>query len=337
MRYINSFLVVIFLALGILTSPLSILAEDSGDIASSIDSSAVASTLGASITAPVNNVAIQTGIVTTFTASASGGEPPYAYTWDFGDGTTAFGQNYSKTYTVVGAKAVTLTITDFAARTTTTTIAVTVTSPPPQADADTTAPTKPTIIASTITVNATSTTGALTITWTVSTDPTVFGQTTSGLAGYSYIIDHNSVTVPDAAVETTITSLTRTLEMGAWWFHLIAKDNASNISTPVTHYGPMFVATTSGTTTDPLTISNIRVTDVTYNSAIVRWTTNKTASSRIIYDAVSHPSITGQSAPNFGYASSTVTTDVDIKVAEHAVTVAGLLPSTTYYFRVLSQ
>lgn len=295
------------------------------------------SPLTASITAPANNVSIQTDIATAFTAAATGGEPPYAYTWDFGDGTTAFGENYQKTYTATGSKTVTLTITDFGARTDTTSIAVTVTAPPPPPiGADTTAPSQPTIIASTITANATSTTGALIISWTASTDPTVSGQTTSGLAGYSYIVDHNWATVPDATVKTTTTSLTRMLETGTWWFHLIAKDNAENISTPVTHYGPMGVETTV-VTPDPLTISNIRVTDVTYQSAIVRWTTNLTASSRVIYDTVSHPSITGQSAPNFGYASSTATTDAGVKVTEHAVSMTGLLPSTTYYFRVLSQ
>ncbi|MFH1170758.1 MAG: PKD domain-containing protein [Candidatus Vogelbacteria bacterium] len=298
----------------------------------------VVSPLTASITAPANNTSIQTGVATSFTASANGGEPPYAYTWDFGDGSTAFGQSYSKTYTTAGAKTVALTITDFADHTANATITVTITTPPPPPPPisdDTTPPTQPTIITSTINANATSTTGALTITWAASTDPTVAGQTTSGLAGYSYLIDHNPTTAPDATIETTTTSLTQTLTNGTWWIHLIAKDNAGNISAPITHYGPMGVETTVAP--DPLTITNIRVTDITYNSAIIHWTTNRTADSRVIYDTVSHASITGQSAPNFGYASSTATTDADTKVTEHAVSVTDLLPSTAYYFRVLSQ
>ncbi len=326
MRQILNVLTII-LVIGLVVTPFATWAEDTGSVASA---------LGASITSPANNVTIQTGVATTFTASATGGSPSYGFLWNFGDETTGAGPSFIKTYTTAGARTVTVTVTDFAGVQATAQITVTITAPT-QINDDTTSPSQPTIVSSTITANVTSTTGALAITWTASTDPMVSGQITSGLVGYSYILDHNLTTVPDATVETTTTSLTQTLETGTWWFHLIAKDNASNISTPVTHYGPMLVAITNGTTTDPLTISNIRVTDVTYNSAIVRWTTNKTASSRVIYDAVSHPSITGQSAPNFGYASSTATVDVDTKVTEHAVTVTSLLPSTSYYFRVLSQ
>ncbi len=329
MRQILNSLVII-LAVGIFITPPSTWAEDSGSVASA---------LWASIISPTNNATIQTGVVTPFTASATGGEPSYGFLWNFGDGTTGAGSTFTKTYTTAGAKSVTLTVTDFGARTVTASVTLTIISPtpPPSLEADTTAPSQPTIISSTITANATSTTGALMITWTAVTDPTVSGQTNSGLAGYSYILDHNSATTPDAIVKTTNTSLTQTLGTGTWWFHLIAKDNAGNVSTPVTHYGPMFVAIANGTTTEPLTISNIQVTDVTPDSALVHWTTNRAASSRVIYDAVSHPLITGQAAPNFGYASSTGTTDVDTKVIEHVVSVTGLLSSTTYYFRVISQ
>ncbi|MEK7552767.1 MAG: fibronectin type III domain-containing protein, partial [Patescibacteria group bacterium] len=90
-------------------------------------------------------------------------------------------------------------------------------------------------------------------------------------------------------------------------------------------------------TTETLTISNIQVTDITPSSAIIRWTTSRAASSRVIYDIVSHPSLTGQVAPNFGYAFSTGTSDSSSGVIDHAVTVSGLQPNTTYFFRVLSQ
>ncbi|MEK7505252.1 MAG: fibronectin type III domain-containing protein, partial [Patescibacteria group bacterium] len=81
--------------------------------------------------------------------------------------------------------------------------------------------------------------------------------------------------------------------------------------------------------------SNIRVTDVTQNSAIVRWTTNLGASSRVIYDTASHANL-GE-APNYGYANSTETIDTGAGVTEHAVTLTGLSPATTYYFRVISE
>ena len=97
------------------------------------------------------------------------------------------------------------------------------------------------------------------------------------------------------------------------------------------------ITTTSGTS-DPLTISNIRVTDVTKTSAIIRWTTNRAASSRVIYDTVSHSSISGQSAPNYGYQFSTETGDTGSgKVTEHAVTITNLTANTQYFFRVISE
>lgn len=88
--------------------------------------------------------------------------------------------------------------------------------------------------------------------------------------------------------------------------------------------------------TDALAISNVRVTDITQNSAIVRWTTNKEATSRVIYDTVSHTDISGASAPNYSYANSTATSDESPKVTEHAVTVSGLSSNTQYFFRVIS-
>lgn len=90
-----------------------------------------------------------------------------------------------------------------------------------------------------------------------------------------------------------------------------------------------------GTPGDPLVITNVRVTDITRTSVIVRWTTNRAATSRVIYDTVSHPSISGQPGPNYGYSSSTGT-DTN-KVIEHAVTVSNLSSGTQYYFRVISE
>jgi len=86
-----------------------------------------------------------------------------------------------------------------------------------------------------------------------------------------------------------------------------------------------------------LTISNVRVTDITSSSAVIRWETNKPASSRVIYDTASHPDISEESAPNFGYANSTATINETDKVTEHAVTITGLSANTRYYFRAISQ
>lgn len=94
---------------------------------------------------------------------------------------------------------------------------------------------------------------------------------------------------------------------------------------------------TGSGSTDDLEISNIRVTNITQTGVTILWDTNLPANSRVIYDTVSHPDISGASAPNYGYAASTPTTDNDPKVTSHSVTLSGLNPGTRYYFRVISE
>ncbi len=54
------------------------------------------------------------GGVVTFTASFSGGTPPYSFTWNFGDGSTGTGNPATHTYSVKGSATVTLTVKDSA-------------------------------------------------------------------------------------------------------------------------------------------------------------------------------------------------------------------------------
>lgn len=84
-------------------------------------------------------------------------------------------------------------------------------------------------------------------------------------------------------------------------------------------------------------ISNIATSNITQTSVTITWTTDIPATSRVIYDSTSHPDISGETAPNFGYVASTPETDVTTKVTSHSVNISGLSPATKYYFRVLSQ
>src|SRR6266571_3092868 len=52
--------------------------------------------------------------VVSFTATASGGTPPYTYSWSFGDGAAGTGLTTSHTYSSSGSYTVTLTVTDSA-------------------------------------------------------------------------------------------------------------------------------------------------------------------------------------------------------------------------------
>jgi len=47
-----------------------------------------------------------------FTGSATGGTPPYSYSWNFGDGTSSTAQNPSHTYSTIGNYIASLTVTD---------------------------------------------------------------------------------------------------------------------------------------------------------------------------------------------------------------------------------
>lgn len=85
-----------------------------------------------------------------------------------------------------------------------------------------------------------------------------------------------------------------------------------------------------------LAISNVQVSNVTTNSAVITWTTNKPATSRVIYGTTSRPDISGASAPNYGYTSSTQTFNGTNWVTSHSVTVTGLSANTQYFFRVIS-
>jgi len=91
-------------------------------------------------------------------------------------------------------------------------------------------------------------------------------------------------------------------------------------------------------TLPPLEVFDIevRAEDITEDSAIIRWKTNTPATSRVIYDTVSHADISGEDAPDFGYAYSTGTSNQDPMVTTHVVTVTGLASDTQYYFRVIS-
>ena len=276
-----------------------------------LGSSVVAQTvLQATMVSPVSSGTYSVLTPVPFGASANGGQAPYAYNWDFGDGTTGSGQSFDKALTA-GTWTVTLTVTDFSGATSVVSRQITVTGvAPTPASVDLKASGQ-----DSLTDVATST--SITLTWTsANADSCVASGAWTGSKSLN-----GSETVTSSAATGT-----------AQTFTLACTGTANTATDGVT------VTTTSGPVAPTaLTITNLRVTDITSSSVIVRWTTNRVASSRVLSDTVSHPSIAGQSAPNFGYPNSTGTSDTSPRVIEHAVTITGLAASTTYYFRVVSQ
>src|SRR5438874_9937283 len=73
----------------------------------------------------------QVGQTVSFTGSASGGTPPYTFSWTFGDSGTGSGSSVTHTYQAAGSYTIVLTVTDASGQTASSTQTVTVSNPPP--------------------------------------------------------------------------------------------------------------------------------------------------------------------------------------------------------------
>lgn len=85
-----------------------------------------------------------------------------------------------------------------------------------------------------------------------------------------------------------------------------------------------------------LSLSAEQQSTVATNSATITWATSHPATSRVLFDTASHSdaSTTEAGPVNYGYANST-SEDASF-VTNHSVTVTGLSPATTYFFRPVS-
>jgi len=81
-------------------------------------------------------------------------------------------------------------------------------------------------------------------------------------------------------------------------------------------------------------ITNETVKSANTTSATITWTTDHAATSRVIYDTVSHGSLGTDN--NYGYAFSSFTFDTTPMTVDHSVIIMDLTPGTKYYFRTVS-
>src|SRR2546428_576888 len=71
-----------------------------------------AAAVNLTVTPPTRFLEGSTGISVNFTASVTGGTPPYTYRWDFGDGGQSDAPNPAHTYATNGTYRVSVTVTD---------------------------------------------------------------------------------------------------------------------------------------------------------------------------------------------------------------------------------
>lgn len=169
------------------------------------------------------------------------------------------------------------------------------------------------IIVSSVSVGSITDT-SVTITWTtnVPTDSTVEYWITPDskfVVSDSTLVTSHSVTITGLEAGTTYT------------FHIVSTDTEGNIFTSAE-----YTFTTSGTSgtpdTTPPVISSVTATNITSTSAIITWTTDEPANSRVQYGLTT----------SYGSQSTLNTT----LVTSHSVLLTGLTPNTTYHFRVRS-
>jgi hypothetical protein len=162
------------------------------------------------------------------------------------------------------------------------------------------------------------------LSWSASTDPTVAGQTTSGLSGYRLERCSGSTGcsafVQIATPSTTSYSDTGLSASTIYVYRVRAVDVAGNLSS----YSASANATTQAPPdTTPPTISAITLSGVTTSGATISWTTNEAADTQVDYGLTA----------SYGL-STTLNTTLS---TSHSATLSGLSAGTAYHYRVKSR
>ncbi len=79
----------------------------------------------------------------------------------------------------------------------------------------------------------------------------------------------------------------------------------------------------------------VQAQNITMNTADILWRTNCLSTSQVVYSSETQSRIFDLLKPNFGYAAQT--SENLILTNGHQISLAGLLPETTYYYKVVSR
>ena len=170
----------------------------------------------------------------------------------------------------------------------------------------------PDIIPPSITI--TSPTNNQTVSGTITISANVTDNTS--VAGVTFKIDNNNLGNEISTPPYQTTWDTTTVSNGQHTIYVIARDSAGNTSTSSIQVLVQNIDTT------PPQISNVTVSNITINSAVITWTTNEQADSKVEYGTT------------LSYGSEK--TDPSF-VFNHSITLTGLSQDTVYNFRVSSK
>jgi hypothetical protein len=147
-----------------------------------------------------------------------------------------------------------------------------------------------------------------------STSLVQYGTSSNTWGNYPSSASNSSMVTTHSVTLTGLSSST------TYYFRVGSTDAAGN--GPTTSSQATFTTNQPPDTTPPV-ISNVRVSTITHNSAVVTWMTDEQSTSLLRYGTSSN---TWGNYPNSAGNSSMVTS--------HSVTLTALSGSTTYYFRV---
>lgn len=83
---------------------------------------------------------------------------------------------------------------------------------------------------------------------------------------------------------------------------------------------------------------SVVISKIRENSVTIRWTTSQQSTSQVIYSRSDQPHTLDLNSINYGYAYSKEGDDSGLeKITDHSVTINGLTPGTTYYYRTISR
>ena len=173
----------------------------------------------------------------------------------------------------------------------------------------------PVITHDNLTVTKTSTTATITFTT---------GELSDSYIGYStdtgYPNEQGVPTMITSGATHTVTLVGLT-ENTTYHYKIKSRDPSDNVGTSQDDVNYVFTTTTDTAAPVITFTSSTDVTSITDSSAIISWTTDEAATSRIDYGT------------DTSYGSNEANANYNV---DHSVTLSSLLPETTYYFKITS-